>query len=440
MIKSVYRLSLLTGLLIGLGSSTLVAAEEESSKKWNEFGNGWSITGDIRAGFVDYDYSNANNSQGFYATPRISINTPEAGGFSAKATAGFATDFGNNDENKQSKNFVFNAANPKSFSILQEAYLKYSNSGNEIKIGREEIDTPMISNDNFYLAIPNSFEVAHYTNTMIENMMFTFGYVDKMSGVWDSGAYDPIKADLGGTDFYSMSQSSFVSGTDKVAADDAGALYAGFVFNDDTHKVQVWGYNFRELYNVLFTQYNFNNKTDGFAYDLGLQYIKFDETGNLASNNNTTINYDIMSAKFAGTFDNGINFNLAAMKFSDGEGQGSTVAAFGGYPFFAMGSIVHWFNAGSFQNAANYQVAAGYDLSKVGLKGMSINLKHVYTALDSQYSKASTGEGQDFQKTYDLGVSYSHASGTYVNLQYQIADIDHEEDITGFRLIGGYKF
>ena len=433
--KNVYRLSLLTGILIGLGSSTLVAAEEVSSKKLNEFGNGWSVTGDIRVGFVDYDYGNINNSEGFYATPKISINTPEIDGFSAKATAGFATDFGINDENKQRKNFVFNASDPKSFSILQEAHLKYSNSGHEIKIGREEIDTPMISNDNYYLSIPDSFEVAHYTNTMFENIMFTVGYVDKMAGVWDSGA-----GQLGGTDFYSMSEASFVSAADKIAANDAGATYLGFVFNNKTHKAQVWGYSFLELYNVLFAQYNFNNKTDGFSYDLGLQYIKFDETGKLASNNNTTIDHNIMSAKFTGTFDNGLNFNLAAMKFSDGQGQGSTIAAFGGYPYFAMGSIVHWFNAGSFQNAANYQVAAGYDLSKVGLKGVSINLKHVYTDLDSKYSKASTGQGQDFQKTYDLGVSYAHASGAYLNLQYQIADIDHEKDITGFRLIGGYKF
>ncbi|WP_373032358.1 hypothetical protein [Sulfurovum sp.] len=433
------KVSLLAGLLIGLGSSTLMAAEENASAKWNELG-GWSLTGDIRAGYVKYDYNNANDSEGFYATPRISINTPEAAGFSAKVTGGFATDFGINDKNKQSKNFVFNAADPKSFAIVQEAYLKYSNSGNEAKIGREEINTPMISNDDYYLAIPNSFEVAHYTNTMLDDIMFTVGYVQKMAGVWDSGAYDPIEAPKGGTDFYSISQASFVSGADKVAADDAGAAYLGLVFDNKTHKAQAWGYSFMELYNVLFAQYNFSDKAGSFAYDLGIQFIDFKETGALASNNFTTIDYNIASVKAAGVFDNGLDFTLAAMKFSDGEGQGSTVAAFGGYPFFAMGNIVHWFNAGSFQNAANYQIAAGFDLSKIGAEGLRVDLKHVYTDLDAQYSIASTGQGQDFQKTYDLAVSYAHNSGAYLNFQYQYADIDHEEDINGFRLIGGYKF
>lgn len=435
--KRINTISLVASLLIAATSTSLLAAEDT---KWNEFGGGWSVTGDIRAGLVKYDYNNANDSEGFYTTPRISLNTPEAAGFSAKVTGGFATDFGINDKDKQSKNFVFNAADPKSFAILQEVYLKYQNGGNEIKIGREEIDTPMISNDDYYLAIPNSFEVAHYTNTMLDEVMFTVGYVGKMAGVWDSGAYDPVKAPLGGTDFYSMSQASFVSAADKTAADDAGAAYLGLVYADDSNKAQLWGYSFLELYNVLFAQYNFNNKAGGFSYDLGLQYIKFDETGKLASNNFTNINYDIMSAKFAGGFDNGFGFNVAAMKFSDGEGQGSTVAAFGGYPFFAMGNIVHWFNAGSFQNAANYQVAIDYDLSKVGAEGVGISLKHVYTDLDSQYSISSNGNGQDFQKTYDVAVSYAHNSGAYLNFQYQFADIDDEDDINGFRLIGGYKF
>lgn len=419
--RKINKLSLVAGVLIGL-SSTAVMAEE--------IGNGWNVNGDIRAGYVKYDYNTPRDSEGVYTTPRISLTSPEVGGFSAKVMGGFATDFGINDEDKQQANFVFNAPDPKSYAIVQEAYIKYSNEGNEVSIGREEIDTPMISNDNYYLSLPDSFEVAHYTNTMMENMMFTAGYVSKMSGVWDSGA-----GEKGGTDFYSISEASFVSGADKVAADDAGAAYLGFVYDDKTHKAQAWGYSFFDLYNVIFTQYDFSNKVDGMSYGLGLQYIKFDETGKLASNNNSTIDYDITSIKFTGAFDNGVDFNLAAMKFSDGEGQGSTVAAFGGYPFFAMGNIVHWFNAGSFQNAANYQVAVGYDLSKVGLDGVGINLKHVHTALDAEYSN-----GEDYQKTYDLAINYSNDSGAYAFLQYQMADIDKRDDITGFRLIGGYKF
>jgi len=433
--KKITKLSLLTSLLIGLSSSALMASEDMKQDKWNEF-SGWTISGDIRAGYVNYDYNNANDSEGFYTTPKVSITTPTKSGFSAKLTGAAATDLGLNDDKKQKKNFVFNAPDPKAFFILQEAYIEYSSNGNEVKIGREEIDTPMISNDNYYLSIPDSFEVAHYTNTMIDNMMFTAGYVHKMAGVWDSGASGD-----GGTDFYSISEASFVSRADKTAANDAGAAYLGYIFNNDTHKAQVWGYNFSELYNVLFTQYDYMNKVGTFSYDFGLQYIQLKETGKLASNNFTTIDYNIASVKYAGGFDNGFNFNLAAMKFSDGQGQGSTIAAFGGYPFFAMGNIVHWFNAGSFQNAANYQLAAGYDLGKAGLvNGLRVDLKHVYTALDSKYSFASNGKEQDFQKTYDLAVSYADASGVYLNLQYQIADIDEEKDISGFRLIGGYKF
>ena len=86
--------------------------------------------------------------------------------------------------------------------------------------------------------------------------MLTAGYVANMAGVWDSGAYDPVNAPLGGTGSYSASQASFVSAADKVNANDSGIAFAGVVYKNETDKVQAWDYEMVDLYNTFFAQYD----------------------------------------------------------------------------------------------------------------------------------------------------------------------------------------
>jgi len=408
---------------------------------------GWLLIGDIRAGYVKYDYGNPSpsnvninkghtDSDGIYTMPKISILSPKYNNFSGKATLAGATDFGINNHNNQSRDFVFDPTENNSFAILQEAYITYENSEHKILIGRKELITPMVDTDDWYM-LANSFELAYYANNSIENILIGGGYFYKMSGVWDSGA--------NGTEFHSMSDASFVSDEDKNNADNAGIFTGTFQYDDKKHhNLQVWEYYASDLYNTFFAQYDYTNKMDFFSYDLGAQFINFKEVGKLKDNstqdNGRIIDYSIYSVRFDGEFNNGFDFATGLAKFTNGQGQNSTLGAWGGYPYFANGMIFHFFEAGSLQNASSYKAEIGYNLSKIGIKNSWIGYRYTYFDLDSNYSKSSTGQDQSSMKLNGLKYSYSSNNGAYFNATYEHVNLDNEPNTFSLRLIGGYKF
>ncbi len=407
-----------------------------------DIGNGWLFLGDIRTGWVEYDYSNSFpgnsntnqghlDSQGFYIMPKLSIMSPKYNGLSFKATLAGATDFGINNEDDESRNFVF-GPDKESYAILQEAYISYEKNGHKVLVGREELSTPMVDTDDWYM-LANSFELAYYAYTGFDNIIIAGGYFYKMAGVWDSGA--------DGTEFHSMSDASFVSQADKDNADDSGIITATFQYNDNkTHNVQIWNYYATDLYNTFFAQYDFTDKLNDFSYDLGFQFIDFQEVGDLKSNNFTEIDYSIYSARFDIKFDSGLDIATGVAKFTDGQGQGATLGAWGGYPYFANGMIFHFFEAGSLQNATSTKVQLGFDLSKLGIKNTWIGYRYTNFNLDDKYSFNASGASQDKMILNGLRVSYSDNSGIYFTGTYENVDLDHEPSTYSLRLIGGYKF
>ena len=424
-------------LITAVFSAQVLAAEKNTD-------NGWVLSGDIRAGWVDYNYDNADgdaainkghrDSKGFYVVPKLSIQSPEANGFQAKVTVAGVTDFGINDPAKETRNFAFDPTELESFSLWQEAFVTYASDddNHQLLVGRNEISTPMVEADDYYY-LANSFEVANYTNRSLENTLFTLGYFNKMAGVWDSGA--------NGTEFHSMSDASFVASADKERANDKGISYLGAQYENDTHNVQLWGYHATDLYNILFAQYDFGQKNgDGFNYDMGAQYISFKGDGKLANNNDTTIDYSMYSARFNGSFDNGIGFSTGATKYSNGEGQGATLGAWGAYPFFANGMIYHFFEAGSLRNAASYKIQGSYDLAKVGLNNIELAMRYTHYALDSNHSLSSKGEPQDDMALLGLQLSYDNNDGIYFKMTYEHRELDNEPGSDNLRLIGGYRF
>jgi hypothetical protein len=205
--------------------------------------------------------------------------------------------------------------------------------------------------------------------------------------------------------------------------------------------LQIWDYYATDLYNTLFIQYDYTSKLDSVKLDAGAQFINFKEVGVYADNPNHTIDYSIFSLRLDGKFENGLDIATGASFFTDGEGTGSTLGAWGGYPYFANGMIFHFFEAGSLQNANSYKIQLGYDLGKVGVDGLWAGVRYTYFDLDPQYSISSlNGLGQDKMDMVGLRLSYNHSSGFYVSGTYEDVSLDQQPSISAFRLIGGYKF
>ena len=415
---------------------------EDDKKEGIELGDGWKVTGDLRMGYVDYDYSNSpqpvlynpdinkghQNSRGFYVIPKVSITTPTYNGFSAKITGAGVTDFGINNSLYESRTFAFGASGDP-YAILQEAYIQYVNGGHAFMVGAKEIVTPMVDADDWYL-FANTFQGAYYKNTIFENITFAGGYIYKMAGVWDSGA--------DGANYHSIADTSYLDQRDKDKAGDSGMWAGVFQYSDDTHDIQLWDYYAVDLYNTFFSQYDYTSKYNEISYDAGIQFIDFQDVG---SNRFTPIDYNIFSLKFDAKFNNGFDLSTGVAFYSDGPGAGATLGAWGGYPYFANGMIFHFFEAGDMRNTNSYKAQFGYDFGEQGLNGLWIGARYSYFDLDPKYSKSSkNGLGQDAQKNYGLRVSYNDDSGFYFTGTYEYVDLDHQNRIDALRLIGGYKF
>ena len=412
----------------------------DEKKEGYVFGDGWKVTGDLRAGYVNYDYSNSPknpdpavnkghmDSRGIYVIPKISITSPTYNGFSFKITGAGITDFGINDEIYETRTFAFGDGT--SYGILQEAYIKYENSGHTLLAGNYELSTPMVDADDWYL-LANTFQGAYYKNTTIENIMFAGGYIYKMAGVWDGGATNPHR-------FHSIADQSYVDQRDKDNAGDAGMWAGVFKYTEGPHSLQLWDYYAVDLYNTFFGQYDYNGKFEGGTYDAGAQIINCKDVG---GNMYTPIDSSIFSLSFDGKLENGFDFSTAAVFYTDGPGAEATLGSWGGYPYLANGMIHHFFDAGDLTNANFYKAQIGYDLGKQGVDGLWVGARYTYFDLDPAYSISSlNGLGQDYQKNYGLSVSYNNPTGFYVTGTYEYADLDQQDEISAFKLIGGYKF
>lgn len=63
--------------------------------------------------------------------------------------------------------YIFNR-DDESFSILHQAYLKYTLCKSSIEVGRFELETPLISSDDYYV-LSNSFQGVNLNITEIDN-------------------------------------------------------------------------------------------------------------------------------------------------------------------------------------------------------------------------------------------------------------------------------
>ncbi len=436
-------------LLVSLLLANSIVSLSANETQGIDLGSDWKVLGDMRAGYINYDFSNPpemkgsdlvnkgrRDSTGVYFVPKVSILTPTYNNFTVKSTFAGVTDFGINDPIYETKNLVFNSNDNESFALVQEFFISYKDESHNLTIGRQELNTPLVEADDYYF-LANSFDAINYINSSVNNFHFHLGYFYQMAGVWDSGD--------DGTEFNSMSDASFVDSRDKKNANDSGIIYGAIEYEKDEHKLKIWEYYIADLYNMFLAEYNFSSSYNEFSYNTGIQFVNYKEVGDLASNNYTEIDYSIISAKFYGEFNNGFSFETAATKYTDGEGQSATLGAWGGFPSYTYGFSHSYFIMGSLRNANVYRAQVGYDLQKIGLKNTRIDYRYNYYDLDGKYSRTASdnthrSKAQEHMHLNGIKLTYSTSVGAYFKAIYEHNDLDNEEDISAIRIIGGYTF
>jgi len=397
------------------------------------YADDFKVSGEVRGGYVNYYYgSEALDTTAFATVGKLGVETPKYGGFYGKVMGAGVYDFGLSNLDKQAKSHIFKVTpdgSRSNFGILQELYVGYTDGKNEVKIGRNEFASPMISRDDFYM-FANSFETLSLTSRSFENMTLNAGYIHKMAGVWDS------RSD--GSNFRSMSDASMTTAANKSEANNAGVYYAGVDYKKDAFKLSVWEYYAKELYNTVFAQYDYSGKADGLSYTAGVQMMDFQEVGKL-SKSATNIDTTVYAAQIDAKIDNGVLLNASVTKFGDGDGEQYVLGAWGGYVYYTKGFIFHFHEQNSFRNAVGYKLQAGYDFAKAGINGLVANFRYTDFMLDDKYSVYG-GRGQNSLKLYGAQLRYDFLKSAYFAATYEKGELDYVRDFHGLRLIGGYKF
>lgn len=401
-----------------------------------------NVDGDLRFTYVDYRYDNNffPNSNASVLSAKLSLTTKKYNNLYAKASMTGVQGI-NHDPNKQSMTYIFsntwNGENH-SYSLLEELYIGYESDLISLKVGAQEMATPYIDSDDYFVT-PNSFEAITLKLRPTDNIIFDIGYVDKMSGSWDS-SYD-------GSDFHSMSRQAWIhysdGSKDTYPVDgvynivgDQGISYGGLTYKNDTHKIQLWDFYAHEMFNTIMAQYDYS----GEVINAAIQYSAKRDVGKLKDSPTYRVNYDVYGLKIAYKVNKEWNLTTAYTGISDDDSL-HFFGSWGGFPEFASGMAVSYFET-YLRDTNIYALASAHNLSSI-LNGLNLTMKYAYYDLNSDYTintNKNTPNGDGYMHAYGLTTSYVHNKQLGIKVILAGRELESGNKSQIFRAILKYSF
>lgn len=407
-----------------------------------------NLSVDVRAVYIHYDYDKGfPDAEAFASSLKIKYEQELIEGLTGGIAFGTVQDLGimNYDRSEKKRNMAYIFDRDKeNFSLLHQAYLKYTYSKSFIEIGRFELETPLISLDDYFV-LANSFEGIHFDIEELDNYLFYAGYISKMSGAWDS-AYDGGKfesmtkqawahrADTGSETYYNL--------VDDLGVDNAGMAYLGVQYHKNDLKVQLYDYVLLDAYNSIFGQLDYSMKVDNKELLLAGQYIRYDGIGALNNNLNpdAVVNYATYSAK-AKISDEKWNVKLAYTGITDT----SSIHFFGsagGYPQFASGMMITYFST-SLRDANIYSITPSFNFGDEK-SAYNLTLLYAYYDLNSDYTKGGIiGDrirGDSYMNAYGVSGNYTYNKELFLTMKLARRKLEHGDENLLFRTILQYSF
>lgn len=369
------------------------------------------VSGQIRAAYMKTDVKGTNDDPTAFALGgKLAYETAPLYGISAGAAFYTSQDMGTKDKNSAKVDGSFYDENSKSYSLLGQAYLVGQFSKTTVKVGRQQIDTPLAGSDDIRM-IPNLFEAALVINTDVPSTTLIGGYVARMAG-FDSAAYNNNFSSLGlgtqgqtkasRTAFQSMSRSALGGLVDTdLGHGQVGeqGVYVAAAINSSIKDLtlQAWEYRAVELVNAVYLQADYKlGLGKDMALNLAGQYYNMQGIGKtkdlLKDAGKGKVSYDVYGAKVGLETPIGLTPYVAYNKVSEQKDNGGGVfvfGAWGGYPEFAIAEET-WYNslngANGFNGAQVWKAGADYSLEKIGLGARTIGLAYVKYDLKNQYN------------------------------------------------------
>jgi len=414
----------------------------------NETNNMENISLDVRAVYINYAYDKGlPDAEAFATSLKLKYEREIVEGLNGGIAFGTVQDLGimryDKSEKKRNLAFIFNK-DKENFSILHQAFLNYTYSKSFIELGRFELETPLISSDDYFV-LSNSFEGIHVDIKEIENYNLRLGYISKMSGAWDAaydgGSFESMtkqawahRADTGSDNYYNL--------VDDLGVDEAGMGYIGAEYKNDFLKIQLYDHLMVDAYNSVFTQLDYTTKLYENELLLAGQYIKYDGIGALKDNPNpdAVVDYATYSAKAQLASDK-YKIKLAYTGVTDTPSIHFFGTA-GGYSEFASGMMISYFST-SLRDANIYSITPSFNFGhKKNI--YNLTLLYAYYDLNSDYTKGGyigdSINGDEYMHAYGISGNYTYNKNLSWTMKLAQRKLEHGDENLLFRTILGYKY
>lgn len=388
-----------------------------------------TTSGYVRAMYINDTVKNGDGTSSLGLGGKLGYVTGSLNGFKVGATF-FTTNAINQANIDKNDAYIFNE-DKKGYNILGEAYVQYDIGKTTVKVGRQQLDTPLAGSDDIRL-VPNMFEAYTLINTDLADTTLVVSHVTKMSGL------DSLSTDKKFDSFVSMSDAAGIQGiTGSKAVTVAGAIYAGL---KDT-SLQVWNYYGYDMVNATYADATYTPKlTSDLTLTLAAQVSKTAEMGKLKDawvSANTS--YELYGAKAAVASEStGLTGTLAYNKVTGNDKTVTLFGYWGGYPEYAIADEF-WMNS---LKAGNYMAKSSVMRAAVDLGLGAYGLgDRTLTVAQSKFNLNEAISGENDVTVTDFIYSCKPTKALAIRAVYETRDYKStSDDDKRLKLSATYSF
>lgn len=364
-------------------------------------------------GYITLKEDGSGRTSSYALGGHVHLDTDRWYGLKIGLSAYTVLDLGIN-QNPIHQNPDFFDAKGKSFATLSKAFLDGKWGNTQIKLGRQTLDTPLADSDDIRM-MPNYFQAYTLTNTDVNNLTLTVGYIDKMAG-WENGVDASRFVDI-----------SKVLGTENTMR---GVTYLGAAYEGiEDLSLSLWYYHYDNIADIFYIEAGYIRQVNNIDFTLGFQYAYSKETGKalLGIKNSSTFGASL-SMEIVNT---GMTFMTAYNK--DNGQTGAVDLSLGGGPFFTSMED-QTIDAIAGEGTA-WMLGAGYDFTHAGIEGLYGGIAYGLFRSDTPIRHYHASET-------DIIAEYNKNDQLTFTCAYAIIDHkgDNLPDFDQLRVIGSYSF
>lgn len=404
-----------------------------------------TISGQFRTFYINRDIS-YDNSANDVTRDALSVGGKlhyETGAFQGVSlgTTFYTTNKIDNKSAISKKNdaTLFDDATSNGYSYLGEAYLQFKTGNTMVKLGRQELNTPMAGGDDARM-LPNTFEALLVSNTDVKDTTLIAAHVTKIAyGTFANaypggelaltsgfGAFTPYHSGH----FQNMGMAAIGDNTAGVTA--VAAIYSGI----PGLKLQLWDYYAYDILNAVYAEANYGMSMGMIAPYVSVQYIREDDVG--SNDYITKVDSDFIAGKIGMKVGNFDIYGAMSHNSSNADAaiSGGTITPWGGMPAYTQGMVTrHQFMSGT----DAWKVAGTYNFKDMGA---NMTASVYYASFDvGNLASYTTG------KTTEPGFDIIWSPEAVKNLQLRFRgnfpnDFSNNTGYTWdeYRLIANYNF